>query len=602
MFLMVAFSTAAFAQETDAPAAEEAATEAPAAEEAAPAEEAATEEAAPEEAAAPVEEAAPAPAEEAPVTQYVKIGKNTLSLTIGGSVRIRGIHTDNVSDFNDDVIAPRKGSSDYVDGDTWRSDRRNTGAYDSVNIFRERIRLWVAAKSEFGIGGKVRLVAEPRWGETDLSYMKDNNILFDNAYIEANNILGSPVSIRYGRQDLMCPGYCPDVPFWGRAPFYGEGFLVVDGSPWDGSRTIGFDAIKLNVRLDDYKTNIDLWAAKINEGVYSVDEDEDFYGFYVMNRSVAEAGLDFYVLHKNQNQDQNVTGIDRFVYNSGISGSADPETGEFKGKTVYAHVPSAVQTNLILQPRQNTTAIGFMLRGAALDGMISYATQFAYQLGYWDENATLFPTYTTDIARDAYGGYLWAALKLKDLPLAPKLSLGYVTLSGDKIDEDAVNTGDSYEQFDDMYGRWPKYSELMIYSNLDILSASRTVTADGEIVWQDTDEGVWSNMNIILTELGLYPIQGLELLVRYYMFGANETKFLYYDLAAVGGPAWQVGERKGNKRGDSLQLVANWSATPSLSVQGYYEMFMPGDYYQDVGSDFGADTATFARLQLNYKF
>jgi hypothetical protein len=67
-----------------------------------------------------------------------------------------------------------------------------------------------------------------------------NEVIFDNLYFDGRNIFGLPMDIRIGRQDLLF--------------VYGEGFLIMDGTPLDGSRTYYFHAAKALWHIDDKNT------------------------------------------------------------------------------------------------------------------------------------------------------------------------------------------------------------------------------------------------------------------------------------------------------------------------------------------------------------
>jgi hypothetical protein len=60
-----------------------------------------------------------------------------------------------------------------------------------------------------------------------------HEFFFDNFYIHWKNAAGLPVSLKLGRQNINL----------------GEGFVVMDGHPLDGSRSIYFNAARFDVRL-----------------------------------------------------------------------------------------------------------------------------------------------------------------------------------------------------------------------------------------------------------------------------------------------------------------------------------------------------------------
>ena len=66
----------------------------------------------------------------------------------------------------------------------------------------------------------------------------------DNLYVNWDRPAGFPVSFRVGRQDLT----------------YGRGFVILDGTPLDGSRSVYSDAAKMTIHADPIRTDLDLFA------------------------------------------------------------------------------------------------------------------------------------------------------------------------------------------------------------------------------------------------------------------------------------------------------------------------------------------------------
>lgn len=62
-------------------------------------------------------------------------------------------------------------------------------------------------------------------------------MLIDNLYIDIKKPFDIPINFRIGRQDFL------------GKDMYGEGFLILDGTPGDGSRTFYFNALKATVLI-----------------------------------------------------------------------------------------------------------------------------------------------------------------------------------------------------------------------------------------------------------------------------------------------------------------------------------------------------------------
>jgi len=73
-------------------------------------------------------------------------------------------------------------------------------------------------------------------------------VLFDQLALTASQPAGLPLALEAGRQDLI----------------FGDGWLVLEGTPLDGSRTIYFDAVRATLAMDAIETRVDLaWPLPI---------------------------------------------------------------------------------------------------------------------------------------------------------------------------------------------------------------------------------------------------------------------------------------------------------------------------------------------------
>jgi hypothetical protein len=299
------------------------------------------------------------------------------NVRFGGDLRLRGEGFDNVLDLSDE-------------------------ASDNFTFYRMRPRLWVDARPRDGLRVYFRLADEYRWGRGEkLSGSRDpeTKIGIDNAW--AGVRIAGGMSVRFGRQDLM----------------YGEGFLVFDGTPADGSSTAYFDAAVASWTDGSAGTNVDLLMAKIAEtGFAPGSGDEDFYALY-LRKDPAEV----YLLHRNQR--------------SGIGlgpGGGYPD---------------------ILHPAHKTTALG--ARYARIPELGPHlAAEGAYEmLDDFRGSGHAFGGY-------ARGGFTGGARKLG-------VEAGGLYLSGDD-----PKTG-KIEGWDGFYSEWPKYSEGVIYTVYDGLTRIR---------------------------------------------------------------------------------------------------------------------------------
>ena len=160
-----------------------------------------------------------------------------------------------------------------------------SGAYNYTNWMRYRSRVWAKIKPDKDLDFNARLVNEFRtWTKVNkLSQAKDmdwDEVIFDNFNVTARNLAGMPVTGVFGRQDIML----------------GENWLVMDGTPLDGSRTQFLDAARFTVDWKEQNTKVDL--IYVDMGATS---DRWLAPFGDRHRNLTEQnehGAIFYLTHK----------------------------------------------------------------------------------------------------------------------------------------------------------------------------------------------------------------------------------------------------------------------------------------------------------------
>jgi len=307
-------------------------------------------------------------------------------LTLGGDLRLRQVYFKNAVDFLDEFD-------------------------DTRQFFRIRARLsakfgpFMADESlnaPNGLSFYLRVNSEPRYlvqRAPGTPAQMWEEVVLDNAYIDWQRIGGAPVSVRAGRQDII----------------YGRGWIILDGTPLDGSRTIYMDAIKASVHLDDWKSQLDL--------------------FYMDNKGRQSR------IHPINDQDSLVTEFDASVFGAYLINKAC-EGHEFNVYYVYKDEDPLPETAL---PGRIVHTAGALAQGKLAENW-DYYGEGAYQ---WGKEGTA--------RRRAWGvtgevGYTFA-----DCAWKTRLHGGYEYLSGDD-----PSTG-TYEAWDTVLGRWPHWSELYAY-------------------------------------------------------------------------------------------------------------------------------------------
>ncbi len=392
---------------------------------------------------------------------------------------------------------------------TWDSENKS----DQQHFWRMRSRLYFQLAPIEQITAYTRLTNEWRY------YAKPKNrvhplrdeVILDNAYLSFQGFADIPLSLRVGRQDLM----------------YGEGFLILDGTPLDGSRTSCSDAVKLTLDLD--QTQIDFLAIwNTGRQWFSVNKNSE-----PLSASGPPGRLDSQTV--------------------GLFGAYLTDTGLIERQKIEAYY--LLKRGLVNDyapekwPDHTINILGGRLSGLLTD-RISYGAEATLQVGdYGDHSMT------------AFGGYGRGTYTLTDLDCRPAFSLEYVYLSGDDPDER------KYGGWDPVLARWPKWSELYVYSQVP-----------------EKDVAYWTNTQIYRAKLSLAPIERLTVDLVYQYLRANE--------AGPGTPAFGTGK----DRGQNPQFVLRYDFNDWLFGHLLGEYFIPGNFYS------GDDNSFFARWQILARF
>lgn len=388
----------------------------------------------------------------------------------------------------------------------------NDASEDHRLWYRFRTRVW--GKATIGSHGEVYvgLNNESRKIVHPDTPFKWDEVIFENAYVDWK--LDPAVSVRVGRQNLM----------------RGEGFVLFDGTSGDGSRTAYFNAA--DVTFGWKKSKIELigisdpakdWYLPVfnNKDKLLQEWDESAVGLYFTGRDLPKTAIDGYFFWKSEKDDRRATTNAQF--------QPDRQLGIFGGRVVQ-QLPE-----------------GFSLTAEAAVEAGSEQPRPGASGG------------NKDIA--AWGGYAYAK---KVLPGSwkPSIQVGWIGLSGDD-----PNTA-KIEGWDPLFSRWPKWSELYIYS-------------------QVPEKGVayWTNLSMWQAEVLVSPTKYLNLRGTYYYMSSFEP---------FAGSTKIYG--KGKKRGDLYQARADVTLGKALKGHVLYEYLKPGDFYV------GRDSAYFLRFELSYSF
>ena len=366
-----------------------------------------------------------------------------------------------------------------------------------------------------------RLVWEFRtWDEPgDKSHPSSTDfdeIIFDKLNVNVKNFLDMPVTATIGRQDLI----------------YGTGWLVLDGTPLDGSRTIFMDAAKFSWKVDD-DTTLDMvyinnhassnkWLKPINSrDRYLTEQDEEGVILYLTDTSIQDTKLEGYFIYKHDS-------------------AVDSPARNFPPALVNAWSKDAEIYTLggAIQKQVNDTW-SFRCEGAGQFGHKEGATLKAFGT----KNRL---TYSFN---DKYNNQLHAE---------------YEYLSGDDESTSAN------EAFDPLWGEWPQFSELYVYSYA-----------------KEDAIGETTNLHRLSLIHNFNPYKAVRLKTAYHLLWAAQDTQGSTSIFNGGSHTF---------RGQLLTCWLTYSCCKQVRAHIVAEYFMPGNYYAE---DYRGQ-ATFVRANLEY--
>lgn len=436
-------------------------------------------------------------------------------LEMGADTRFRIIVAKNIDSLNDNPPGNRENH--------W-------------NFTRHRMRWWQKFKLNDDVDFNSRLVWEwrhwdegPRAGGNVRDQSVDfDEILFDQFNLTVRNLFDMPLTMVAGRQDIIL----------------GKGWLVLDGTPLDGSRTICMDALRFTYNWEEKATTFDMiyvftkaaedaWLKPINdEDRHFTEQDEQGFIFYVTNKSLENTQFEAYFIYKNDNP-INVTAADEPVPWPSALWSKKAEIYTFGGaiqhkfnETWNARVEGAVQTG-----KKETVGRG---RTADLEafGLVS---KLNYEFNDEKKN---------------------------------NLHIGYEYLSGDD-----PGTRDD-EQFDPLWGEWPQWSELYVYTyNLETMIGETT------------------NLHRFNVGHSFKPAKNWQINTDYHALWAAEN-------SATTFPGILATSGQSSFRGHLFTCWVKWQCCKQLSWHALAEYLSPGSYYDQRNRD----GAYFLRFNIEYVF
>ena len=451
----------------------------------------------------------------------------------------------------EDFVKQAKNPTDWL---TWGADVRFRNEYANNNItlnegaarheqdyFRFRERIWASVMPVTNVSVNARFSGEQReWMQPSSSSqygprsgLEERYGILDNAYVKWSNIGGVPLSISAGRQDVQ---FGEPMNWW----------LVGDGTPNDGSWTFFLDSIRAAYDAKDIQTKVDVvyiyqnarpdeWIPTLGESgdntpvPYNLTEqNEQGVILYLSNTSVKDMQIDGYFIYKRDAKEySNGDNANIYTIGSKISGTPAP------------HLAYSVEGAYQFGNKQDATV------GAAY---INSPTDWR-QINAYGANGKL-----TYLFKDKYNNQ--------------------VSLLGEFLSGDDPNTKGTDEMFDILWGRYPRWSEMYIYSYINETSKKN---------------GQMNNIIRFGPNWTCTPVKDTTFSATYNaMFAPVDTPTRQQNSSLF--------TDSGNFRGHYLQTVLKHKFNDHVSAHLWAEFVWMGDYYQQ------KDLMTFLRAEILLTF
>jgi hypothetical protein len=409
-------------------------------------------------------------------------------------------------------------------------------ALHEQNYLRFRARAWTSWAANELISVRGRITVEPRYWTTTSSAkafagrdgLEERFGMIDELAVDwkvSPGSGGNAVAVTAGRQELK----------FGEA---GNGWLIAEGTPGDGSWMAYFDAVRATVKNAALHTTIDVVVidqdSDLNnrlptlgrsENYPVTEEDERGVIVYVANKSVRAAQIDAFVIYKENH---------RVLAN---------------GNAAELFTP------------------GFRVAGD-LSTHWQYQVEGAYQFGRKKDPTVKNPVPAT-MRRDVRA----AGANSRITWLARDAMEQRVSLIAEYISGDDPGTTETDEMFDLLWGRCPRFSDIV----------ATAFSVENVCTYQA------ANLVRVGPEWSFAPTKATGLTVGWQRLFAPETvPTRTAKLAAFSGG--------GHERGDFFRATWRQKFSKSLSGLVTVEALKQGDFYAR------RDTLKFLRLELALAF
>lgn len=333
--------------------------------------------------------------------------------------------------------------------------------------------------------------------------MNWDEVFFDLLYVKCDSLGGRPVTVTLGRQNIGL----------------GEGFLVMDGGPLDGSRSAYFNAFNINWQFKP-KSSLTLIYANQPE------QDDLLPIIHDQNKALVEQSEQAFIAYYSSHLKS--TALQVYAMRKNIDATSTKRSASVNCVGSYVQAPVTFR--------------------------LTVTGELAAQIGK-----------RAGADQRAYGGYAYAEYKTGWPVHFPKtFTLGALYLSGDNP------TTDKYEGWEPMFGRWPKWSDLYIYTLV-----------------RETGAAYWTNLASIFAKTSIVVVPDLTLSFDLYHLLAPQKA----------NPETSFPGGRGKDRGNLFIGKLTYQMNKHVSGHVLWENFNPGNYYFD-----GADNCAWMRMEFLLKF
>jgi len=396
---------------------------------------------------------------------------------------------------------------------------------------RYRARWWTKIKFDETTAVNTKMTWEFRTWDNPASrdqHTDFDEIIIDNLNLSMKHFLNTPTTATIGRQDIMN---------------LGKGWLIFEGTPLDGSRTMYFDAARFTIDVAE-KTKLDLiyiknqpssdwWLKPINDRNKFVTQEEEHGAIVYLTDKSTPTQFEGYFIYKNNNP------VDGPAFN--FSRAAIPR---FSKKAEIFTLGGAIS--------------------APINENWNYRVEGAFQGGTSaSPNTALTANDQTESLR-AFGGKGDLEYGFKD-EYDNRLHVVYEYLSGDD-----PGSKHRVESFNPLWGQWPQWSELF----------QPYVT--------QLEDNLVSNLQRVAFGHKFKPNKQWDIYTDYHLLYANENTFR-------GGARFSD---HGKFRGHLLTAWARYNFSKHLKGNLVFEHMWPGGYY----SDQSRDNALYFHWTVEYTF